>query len=90
MRLVHFSDVHIWNIKATGAKQAFNVSAYPNATLDNFRIDHLNIEAATAGTIANANNWTLSDNTIKTADGSTVTIKDSTNVTNSQAPANSK
>ena len=47
--LPHFSDVHIWNIKATGAKQAFNVAAYPNATLDNFKIDHLNIEADTAG-----------------------------------------
>ncbi len=74
--LPHFSDVHIWNIKATGAKQAFNVSAYPNATLDNFRIDHLDIDAQTAGTIANAKNWTMTDNTIKTADGSKVTFTD--------------
>ena len=78
--LPHFSDVHIWNIKATGAKQAFRVSAYPNATLDNFRIDHLNIEAATAGTIANAKNWTLTDNTIKTTDGSKVTITESEDI----------
>jgi polygalacturonase len=76
--LPHFSDVHIWNIKATGAKQAFNVSAYPNATLDNFRLDHLEIEAATAGTIANAKNWTLTDNNIKTVDGSKVTFANST------------
>ncbi|MCU1253096.1 MAG: endopolygalacturonase [Edaphobacter sp.] len=82
--LPHFSDVHLWNIKATGAKQAFNVAAYPNATLDNFKIDHLNIEAATAGTIANAKNWTMTDNTIKTADNSKVTF------TNSAAEANSK
>jgi polygalacturonase len=75
--LPHFSDVHIWNIKATGAKTAFDVSAYPNATLDNFRIDHLDIEAATAGTIANAKNWTLTDNTIKTADNSKVNFTDS-------------
>jgi polygalacturonase len=74
--LPHFSDVHIWNIKATDAKQAFNVSAYPNATLDNFRIDHLDIEAATAGTIANAKNWILTDNTIKTADNSKVNFTD--------------
>jgi hypothetical protein len=80
--LPHFSDVHIWNIKATGAKQAFNVAAYPNATLDNFRIDHLNIEAATAGTIANAKNWSMTDNTIKTADGSKVTFTDSTGEAN--------
>ncbi|MEO6981971.1 MAG: glycoside hydrolase family 28 protein, partial [Edaphobacter sp.] len=70
--LPHFSDVHIWNIKATGAKEAFNVSAYPNATLDNFRLDHLNIEAQTAGTVANAKNWTITDSTIKTADNSKV------------------
>jgi hypothetical protein len=72
--LPHFSDVHIWNIKATGAKKAFDVSAYPNATLDNFRIDHLNVEAQTAGTIANAKNWSMIDNTINTADGSKVTF----------------
>jgi polygalacturonase len=75
--LPHFSDVHIWSIKATGAKQAFNVAAYPNATLDNFTIDHLDIEAATAGTIANAKNWTWADNVIITADHSKVTFTDS-------------
>jgi polygalacturonase len=73
--LPHFSNVHIWNIKATGAKQAFNVSAYPNAPLVDFRLDHLNIEAQTAGTITDTKNWTLTDNTITTADNSTVTAK---------------
>jgi hypothetical protein len=68
--LPHFSDVHIWNIKATGARRAFDVAAYPNATLDYFRFDHLDIEAATAGTIADIKNWTLADSAIKTADGS--------------------
>lgn len=76
--LPHFRDVHIWNIKATGARKAFEVSAYPNATLDNFRLDHLDIEAATAGTIANAKNWTLTGNNIHTADGSKPAFTDST------------
>jgi polygalacturonase len=84
--LPHFSDVHIWNIKATGAKSAFNVSAYPNATLDDFRIDHLNIEAATAGTIANAKNWKLAENQIKTADGSKVVFTDSAGNNSSDIP----
>jgi polygalacturonase len=75
--LPHFSDVHIWSIKATGAKQAFDVAAYPNATLDNFTIDHLYIEAATAGTIANAKNWTMTDNAIITADHSKVIFTES-------------
>ena len=74
--LPHFSDVHIWNIKATGATQAFSVRAYPNATLDNFRLDHLDMEAKTAGFIANAKNWTFSDNQIKSDDGSKVTVTD--------------
>jgi hypothetical protein len=74
--LPHFSDVHIWNIKAVGAKEAFNVSAYPDAPLMNFRLDHLDIEAKTAGTIANAKNWTMTDNDIMTADGSKVQFTD--------------
>jgi polygalacturonase len=74
--LPHFADVHIWNIKATGAKTAILVAAYPNATLDNFKIDHLDIEAATAGTITNARNWQMTDNSIRTADHSTVKFTD--------------
>jgi len=74
--LPHFRDVHIWNIKATGARQAFDVSAYPNAPLEDFKLDHLDIEAARAGTIANAKNWTMVDNNIRTADGSKVRFTD--------------
>jgi len=80
--LPHFSDVHIWNIKATGAKKAFSVSAYPNAPFVNFKLDHLNIEAATAGTIANTQNWTITDSIITTADGSKVTVTDSVDTKN--------
>ena len=80
--LPHFSDVHIWNIRATGAKQAFNVAAYPDAPLVDFKLDHLKIEAQTAGTIANAKNWTMTDNTIKTADASKVTFTNSTGEAN--------
>jgi polygalacturonase len=75
--LPHFADVHIWNIQATGAKTAILVSAYPNATLDNFKIDHLEIEAKTAGSISNARNWQMTDNAIHTADNSTVKFTDS-------------
>jgi hypothetical protein len=76
--LPHFRNVHIWNVKATGARQAFNVSAYAAAPLEDFRIDHLDIEAATAGTIANAKNWRMEDNKIVTADGSVVKFTDAT------------
>ena len=79
--LPHFSNVHIWNIKATGARRAFSVSAYPNAPLVNFKFDHLDIQAASAGSIANAQDWTFSDIKLTTTDGSTVKVTDSTNVT---------
>ena len=75
--LPHFSHVHIWNVKATGAATAFNVSAYPNAPLENFRLDHLDIQAKTAGTIANAKNWSITDSKIVTADGSKPVFTDS-------------
>ena len=50
------------------------MSAYPSAPLENFKIDHLNIEAQTAGTIADTVNWTMTDNIIKTADGTQPTF----------------
>lgn len=84
--LPHFRGVHIWNVKATGARQAFNVSAYPAAPLENFRIDHLDIEAATAGTIANAKNWTLTGNNIRTADGSKPAFADATSTAPKDTP----
>jgi polygalacturonase len=79
--LPHFSNVHIWNIKAIGAKKAFSVSAYPNAPLTDFRFDHIDIQAATAGSIANAKDWSFADLHLVTADNSTVKVTESTNVT---------
>jgi polygalacturonase len=68
--LPHFSNVRIWNIKATAAATAFNVAAYPEATLDDFQLDHLDIQATTAGTIANTKSWTITESNIQTTDGS--------------------
>jgi hypothetical protein len=79
--LPHFSDVHIWNIKATGARRAFQVEAYPDAPLTNFKFDHIDIQAATAGTIANVKDWIFSDTTITTTDNSAVKVTASENVT---------
>jgi hypothetical protein len=77
----HFSDVHIWNLKATGARRAFSVSAYPDAPLINFKFDHIDIQAATAGSIADARDWTFSDIKLTIADGGAVKVTDSANVT---------
>jgi hypothetical protein len=85
--LPHFSDVHIWNIRATGARRAFSVSAYPNAPLVNFKFDHLDIQATSAGSIADAKDWTFSDIKLSTTDNSAVKVTDSTNVTGLPAAA---
>ncbi|MDP9051683.1 MAG: glycoside hydrolase family 28 protein, partial [Acidobacteriota bacterium] len=87
----HFSGVHIWNIKATGARRAFSVEAYPDTPLTGFKFDHLDIQAATAGSIADAKDWIFSDIKLTTADNSAVKVSDSTNVTGltaAVAPAN--
>lgn len=60
-----FADVHIWNIEATGAKTAIALAAYPQAPLKDFRIDHVNIAAESAGSISNTENLTLDAITLK-------------------------
>ncbi|ADW68274.1 glycoside hydrolase family 28 protein [Granulicella tundricola] len=79
--IAHVHDVHIWNIAATGAKSAFEVEAYKQAPLERFQLDHLKIDALTAGHIADAKDWTFSDVSLTTKDGSTVELLDSTDVT---------
>ena len=77
----HFHDVHIWNIKSTGAKTAFEVDAFKEAPLEHFQLDHLQIQAATAGHVRDAKDWKFSDVSLVTADKSNVAVSDSTDVT---------
>jgi len=75
------SNVHIWNIKATNTKTAFEVDAYPQVPLEHFKLDHIDITAATAGHIADASDWTFSDVALHIADKTTIALSDSRNVT---------
>jgi polygalacturonase len=79
--MMHIRNVHIWNIHASGARRAFDVSAFPQAPLENFTLDHITIQAQAAGTIADAQNWTLSHVTVNAANGSKVTFSDSKAIT---------
>ena len=79
--IAHFHDIHIWNIKATGAKTAFEVDAYKSVPLENFTLEHLHIEAANAGHIADAKDWKFDDVSLTTTDKSKVRLTDDTNVT---------
>lgn len=75
--LPHFRNVHIWNLRATGAREAFNVSANAEAPLENFVLDHINIDAQAAGKVADTRNWKLQHVTIHVADGSELTFTNS-------------
>jgi polygalacturonase len=78
--LPHFSDVHIWNIEATGASTAIQITAYPNAKLRGFRIDHVKIAAAAAGSISDTEGLTLSDIHLTVPSGSRVGDADNVNL----------
>ncbi len=78
MAYVH--DVHIANVRATGAKTAFEVDAYPDKRLENFTLNNLPIDAQTAGHIADASQWTFTHLDLKTADGTVVLLTDDSNI----------
>jgi polygalacturonase len=78
--LPHFSDVHIWNIDAKGAHTAIRIAAYPNAKLKNFRIDHVRIAAASAGSIADTDGLTLKDVDLIVPSGSRLQTEDNLNL----------
>jgi hypothetical protein len=63
-------------VQATGAKRAFDVSATLEAPLTNFVVDHIAIEAQSAGSVADARDWALSHVAIHTEDGSQLIFRD--------------
>jgi polygalacturonase len=79
--MMHIRNVHIWNIHATGARRAFDVSAFPQAPLEDFTLDNISIQAQAAGTVADADNWTISHVSIDAANGSKLTFSDSRAIT---------
>jgi polygalacturonase len=78
--IAHFRDIHIWNIKASGAKTAFEVDAYKSVPLENFSLSHLHIQSTTAGHISNAKDWKFDDVSLTTTDKGQVVLTDDTNV----------
>ena len=82
--LPHLRDVHISDVKAEGARQAFSVASYADSPLQNFTLDHLQIEAQSGGTIANAQEWKFTDTRIQVPEGKGVVLKDCQDVTGIQ------
>lgn len=80
MGLPHFRNVHIWNIDAKNARTAFDVSAYPNATLDGFTIDHIKVQGVSAGSVADTRGLKLSEIDLSVTDGSRVKSQGNTDL----------
>ncbi len=73
--LPHLRNVKIWNIKGTDVRDAFGVSAYPDALVDGFTFNDIDVEAKRAGTIQDASNWKFTNTRVQTGDGSVVAVK---------------
>jgi polygalacturonase len=76
----HFKDVYVNNVKVKYAKKAMNASGYEKSSLDNFNFNNIQINAANAGEITYGKDWSLKNISIKAADNSKVSIKNSTGV----------
>ena len=78
--MAHVHDVRLANITGT-AKTAFEVDAFTAAPLERFALDHIDLRTQTAGHIADAHDWALSNISLNTADGTTVTLHNTANIT---------
>ncbi|MGO4379614.1 glycoside hydrolase family 28 protein [Pseudoduganella sp. RAF53_2] len=72
--IAHFHDVKIWNIKATGATTAFEVSGYKEAPLQRFSLDNLDIQASKGGQLYDVKDWQFTK--LKLAIASPVELED--------------
>lgn len=75
--LPHLRNVQISKFTVTGAQEAFSVAAYKQAPLQNVTFREIDIQAQSAGTIENAEDWKFLKSRIQTADGSRIALKDS-------------
>jgi polygalacturonase len=80
----HLRNVKIYNLKATGSREAFSVASYPDSPLKDVTFRNIDIAAQQAGVIQNAENWKFENVRIQTADGSRIALKESRGVTGLQ------
>jgi len=77
----HLRNVTIYNLKASGSREAFSVGSYPDSPLQDLTFRNIEIQAERGGQIQNAENWKFGNTRIQTADGSHVALKESRGVT---------
>ncbi|WP_184720529.1 glycosyl hydrolase family 28 protein [Caulobacter sp.] len=75
------SDVRVKDIKAIGAKTAFEVAAFPDLPLERFSFDNLDLDSQTGGRIANARDWRFTRTKVDTLDGKPPEVTASSGVT---------
>jgi len=76
----HLKNVKIYNLKASGAREAFSVGSYPDSPLQDVTFRNIEIQAQRAGQIQNAENWKFEHTRIQTADGSRVAVTESSGI----------
>ena len=62
------------------ARKAINASGLEQSSLDNFNFSNVDINAAAAGDINYAQNWTLKNVSIKAKDNSTLSVQNSKDI----------
>jgi polygalacturonase len=72
-----FKNIYVSNVKVAQAKKAINASGLEQSSLENFNFSNIDINAAAAGDIMFADNWTMKNVFIKAKDNSTVSVKNS-------------
>ncbi len=73
-------DVYFADIRVTDARTAINVSGMPESIVKNFRFEDVQIEARSAGRIANAQGWRFGDVEIETADNELLELRNCTDM----------
>lgn len=75
-----FRNIEISDVKATGARTAFDVRGHAEKPIRNIRWRSVQVSAGSAGSIRHAADWAVQDVLVKTADGLPVHLEDCSNV----------
>ena len=76
----HFKNIHISNVVVKYARKAISATGLEKSFLENFHFNNVDVNAANAGEISYAKDWSWDDVKIRTADKSRIDIKYSTGV----------
>jgi polygalacturonase len=76
----HFKDIYVSGITVASARKAISATGLPPSPITGVHIDHVTINATTAGEISFAKDWQLQKVSITTRDGTALQAKNSTDI----------